>query len=605
MKKITLPFLLLLLLIPVLVSAQQKREYIKKAPMVKEPAALLTNNSVTPSSTLADGNYIPIDTMANAFGPADGVVTPLVFDPYAGVIAMVHRGWASGHYAKGSGELWYNISTDFGVSWTRVKAGINTGNTQLSARYPSMTISNPTKGNLSATTAAFSWPELSAATATFGWVGYGADQPVGSGNPAAFITPDEVIQYGSRIPTWNSDNTPWIFWCSDNATNASITLWRTTDYGTVLKSDPPQWDDTVWSSVGNITLGGCALNGVVYAGQLGTFNENYAPNPIVSGWYPGYSKSTDNGATWSDFKVADFRNIPRLAKYDRLFDFKKGDAFVSYQGDINVDKDGHVHLLVQVTDTTIDNNTGTNAIVDIFETNTGWDGTVVYSGLDDNIYLLGPGLGQMGPSTYLAFDTTRNVECVQWVNVGPGGWADVFQSHKLVGDTSWSQPVNLTNSPNINNTQSHMAPYLRLKSKVGSAYTYEAYSAYGYVLGATGPFADTTLATVLYGGAEPFTITITGVNDNVNTVNTFALSQNYPNPFNPNTVINYSLPERNNVSLKVYDMLGREVANLVNESQNAGSHSVSFNASKLASGIYIYTLRTGNNSMSKKMMLMK
>ncbi len=85
----------------------------------------------------------------------------------------------------------------------------------------------------------------------------------------------------------------------------------------------------------------------------------------------------------------------------------------------------------------------------------------------------------------------------------------------------------------------------------------------------------------------------------------YELSQNYPNPFNPTTVINFSIPESGEVTLKIYDMLGREVATLVNESKQAGSYRVTFDASKLSSGVYMYTLKSGNFVASKKMMLMK
>ena len=96
----------------------------------------------------------------------------------------------------------------------------------------------------------------------------------------------------------------------------------------------------------------------------------------------------------------------------------------------------------------------------------------------------------------------------------------------------------------------------------------------------------------------------TGVNDDI-VVNNFELQQNYPNPFNPNTNIKYSLAERSVVSLKVYDVLGNEVATLVNASQEAGAYDVNFNAANLASGLYIYTLKTGDFSATKKMMLLK
>ncbi|MBS1514569.1 MAG: T9SS type A sorting domain-containing protein [Bacteroidetes bacterium] len=87
----------------------------------------------------------------------------------------------------------------------------------------------------------------------------------------------------------------------------------------------------------------------------------------------------------------------------------------------------------------------------------------------------------------------------------------------------------------------------------------------------------------------------------------FSLSQNYPNPFNPSTVIRYQLLVAGNVSLKVFDLLGKEVATLVNEKQNAGSYDVDFNSTEynLPSGIYFYTLNAGDFKETKKMVLVK
>jgi hypothetical protein len=85
--------------------------------------------------------------------------------------------------------------------------------------------------------------------------------------------------------------------------------------------------------------------------------------------------------------------------------------------------------------------------------------------------------------------------------------------------------------------------------------------------------------------------------------NKVALNQNYPNPFNPSTVISYQLPFDAVVSLKVYDMLGREVKSLVNNSQTAGSYNFRFDGSNLSSGIYFYVLKaaSGANEFSKTM----
>ena len=93
---------------------------------------------------------------------------------------------------------------------------------------------------------------------------------------------------------------------------------------------------------------------------------------------------------------------------------------------------------------------------------------------------------------------------------------------------------------------------------------------------------------------------------------TYQLYQNYPNPFNPVTIIRYEIPERSKVELRVYDILGKEVVTLVNEFKEAGRYEASFNADRLSSGVYIYTIRatpTGGQAgefiSSKKMMLLK
>ncbi len=85
----------------------------------------------------------------------------------------------------------------------------------------------------------------------------------------------------------------------------------------------------------------------------------------------------------------------------------------------------------------------------------------------------------------------------------------------------------------------------------------------------------------------------------------FVLEQNYPNPFNPTTVINYQLPANVFVTLKVYDVLGRDIKTLASERQNAGTHSVTFNARNLPSGIYFYRLQAGTYSETKKLVVLK
>jgi len=85
----------------------------------------------------------------------------------------------------------------------------------------------------------------------------------------------------------------------------------------------------------------------------------------------------------------------------------------------------------------------------------------------------------------------------------------------------------------------------------------------------------------------------------------FALDQNYPNPFNPTTTFSFDLPGSSHATLAVFDILGREVARVVNETLPAGSYARTFDASRLASGMYIYRLTAGKYSETKRMMLLK
>ncbi|MGB6066357.1 MAG: alpha/beta fold hydrolase, partial [Desulfomonilaceae bacterium] len=102
-----------------------------------------------------------------------------------------------------------------------------------------------------------------------------------------------------------------------------------------------------------------------------------------------------------------------------------------------------------------------------------------------------------------------------------------------------------------------------------------------------------------------FTPTTDVHNDISGSVTDFELGQNFPNPFNPSTTITFSLPSRQFVSLKIYDVLGREVASLVSSTLSAGKHSVQWNALNNPSGVYFYTLQAGTHRESKKLLLMK
>ena len=453
---------------------------------------------------------------------------------------------------------------------------------------------------------AFAWPELGAGA--FGWLGYGVSSNLSMSDFAGLIESPPL--YSSNTPIWSNHNGDlWSFFTSDNQDDVSLRLFRTQYFLDLEIIDPPAWHDTVFNSGGAIQLGGVALNGVQYVGVVGTFPDLIA----VGGWEPGYSKSTDNGTTWSTFSVVDFTAIPVLEGCTAMWDYIKGDEYVSYDGDVNVDKNGYVHFVLGFTkDVDTITGYGYNMIAEVFETAAGWDAKIVAEGADlvDSCYTQhknaadSPGLGQIGHGIKIAFDEARENIVVQW---GAGSastnyaHADIYaRCRSIEGD--FGPVMNLTDSDNLNEDGSHLAPFMK---KVDDNHV-EFYSMYWYQNGVTAPTMDQAGLADIFAAATTIEIPpIADVEDDV-IANSFKLSQNYPNPFNPTTRISFTIPEATNVTLKVYDLLGREVASLINNEVRAtGDHNVEFDASNLTSGMYLYKLTAGEFSSTMKMMLLK
>jgi len=101
------------------------------------------------------------------------------------------------------------------------------------------------------------------------------------------------------------------------------------------------------------------------------------------------------------------------------------------------------------------------------------------------------------------------------------------------------------------------------------------------------------------------TSTTVGIEDGINTPIAFSLDQNYPNPFNPTTSIKYSIPSSQRISIKVFDIRGKEVATLVNDFKNQGDYTIEFDGSRLSNGVYFYRIQSGSLTQTKRMILMK
>ncbi len=165
-----------------------------------------------------------------------------------------------------------------------------------------------------------------------------------------------------------------------------------------------------------------------------------------------------------------------------------------------------------------------------------------------------------------------------------------------------------------------------VKDEGGITYLNDSYTAFGNdkdhfnkaLLTLPNSAVSDEVATALYYSsdhlpvyADFITEVSTAIKRTSNTTNNFKLEQNYPNPFNPSTKIKYSIPSSVSnfssylVSLKVYDILGKEIVTLVNKYQNAGNYEVEFNASDFSNGVYFYTLKVGEYLDTKKMILIK
>ncbi len=166
---------------------------------------------------------------------------------------------------------------------------------------------------------------------------------------------------------------------------------------------------------------------------------------------------------------------------------------------------------------------------------------------------------------------------------------------------------------NANNELTHSSPKTSSSGSVVFNFTYTAPNSAGEVtLYAAGNSVnqngDNTGDAWNFAANKIIAVNVsTGVDDN-NIISSFELEQNYPNPFNPSTTIVYEIPadvSGRQVVLKVFALSGAEVAELVNETKTAGRYTVSFDASGLSSGVYLYRLNAGNYSITKKMSLLK
>lgn len=183
-------------------------------------------------------------------------------------------------------------------------------------------------------------------------------------------------------------------------------------------------------------------------------------------------------------------------------------------------------------------------------------------------------------------------------------YSHLYALYSTDGGTKWTVPTDIT--PVKGSDNAYPSTSINADANLYVVYNTDPWPG-NFLQGTTGHPDTTTVVKFLKVAVSTLNSTLqTDVRQvDVTVPSSYNLTQNYPNPFNPNTKISFTLPVSGRTTLKVFNMLGQEVATLVDSHEQAGEYSVDFDASKLASGVYFYRLESGSFTATKKMVLMK
>ena len=560
-------------------------------------------------------NWVIVDSMSNAFGPADNRARSIVYDPATDVLALIHRGDAS--YGA-SGQLWYNMSRDAGLTWRRV--GELNGGSATTCRYPSCAISNPANNSdTSQCLFVYAAPNLEFAPNTWGLYTYGLDYPLGGGVGSGTVDNNNMGDNSASAEIWGVPSSDWVNWAATTATTTGGPndgrSWRTNDWVTVTTATPPTWTDAAPNFINAIAhITGLATSQACYYAMQGLFDGDtliaYETGNPFNG---GFSKSTNNGATWSQWirPSPDWMTATGLRRGYDLFDYvQPPGGTVSWNSDFSIDGNERAHFFHVVVDSPWTEH-DPRGILEVYETGANvWSYKWVTQSLNTYTGLGYPGvvsgtayLDQTNNAVTASISSDGQVLGLVWLDAATMAPADSFPdiwfSFRRIDGTAWSTPVNLTQTPGFAELLLHTSPIMR--SNGGNSYT--MFIGRSYQSGITSYPPDNGLKTTYF--VAPYTFTTTGVAETGQQPASFKLEQNYPNPFNPTTSVRYTVASGGLVTLKVYNTLGQEVATLVNGNVAPGEHIATFDATRLSTGVYIYKLTSGNNVETRKMVLLK
>jgi hypothetical protein len=618
-----------------------------------------TNLNVKHRATLAkiQNNLVQIDTMANTYATASQANLQIACDPATNSVAICSRGNDRVVTTSVGNNLYVRYSSDHGATWTA--RGPNMSST-ASPRYPQVFLFNPTQASsTSSVTSLLVWPQTIAypgSTPASNWgdvdvmvSGFGNTSPSYSKWPTQapnWEIPSQIVYGGGKVFSLCLGIQP------ANGTS-------TKEYSMLQSSDGKAWVQT------NAASPAFALAQVPTTQEAFSICYDVSPDgthmiigyilamPDNTGAWPylspdhaiAYVESTDGGATWSPNPiVVSLGNLPvipgfltanpalALVDLSVVYDANNEPHFLTCaSGNINPYDPRSTapqpnSIIIQYVDSTymveVARSGGTWTLNPIAQVHRP---TVTRRSFSQQ-YTTSTGstveeYETLGHEPHWARSFDANKIYAKWIDVDsclkfPYAFTDASGNFGIVLDTitnicvsgrhigskvaggGWALPQEVTHGTDVGAKFSKMARFAGNGGELHMFFTQwgesdnsvddDPVNSDCYLQYVQGVKVDAVLATDKPGQANDFT-----------------LAQNYPNPFNPSTSIRFSLPSNGPVKLKVFNLLGKEIATIFEGNLEAGTHTMSFNADQLASGIYTYRLEYAKQSLTKKMTVLK
>lgn len=531
-------------------------------PMISQspPTAVLIGKMWTPNSTQAS------------------YTNQIFTDPYSGVIGVIHR--ASRNFLS-SGIIVYQFSSDGGTSWSQEIGPMNIPGSM--GRHPNIVLSNPTKDftpGMQSVVASFA-----VFTPEWHYLEFSSDSTIGCNCFNHYLDstyyPNDEMFINSKGDIFTV--APKIDYQIVGTDTVNMDLFISTNRGVTWSKRPIAKTSDFEQDTWNGTKGFINKNGVGYIMVQGKkAGQNF--------YSFGYKKTTDDGATWdASWTWVNPFSLPEL----------QGKVHVlNYEVDAITDNFGQLHFVGTFVDTVnlgTANNTG---IYTIFGDGTNWTASLI-SKVRKTSFSLPGGLSTLNECEFaIGFET--NIIGVKWIDIptSADSLTDIFLAERSYHGIYYYK-INLTNTPNINEKYSQMSAWsgsLTLHNRVDIMYTI-------FGNGDTNDLAEAELWYI----KGVFIGIVDYAEDDYYPPIRFKLSQNFPNPFNNQTRLEYYVPYEfnGNVVITVYNILGKEVATLVDEHKNEGLHTVTFNGENLPSGTYLFELKANNTVKRVKGILLK